>query len=814
MLRSAFTAFTRGFVRHPLYALLNLLGLSFGIAVFIALSLLYRFETSYENWSPERANVYTIGTRYHFPGMRDDINVGAMGGLLEELKAAYPQLEGTRDWNTGVVVHKGAEVFSEEAELVDANFLTFLQVPLLQGQAATALNDPSNVVIGETIARKYFGTTQAMGRQLTLSDEEGYKTYTVSAVLRDLPKNSDMKFDILRLLTPQRAALEPETWHHWGSAQLMMYLKFKTPAEAQKFEAQMPAFTDRQAGNKFGPGVVPHKLLELKLVALTDAHLLDPKLKAAIMSLGLVGITALVLALINYVNLATARAGMRAREVAVRKTLGAPPAALRLQFLGEAMLTLLLAFLVALSGVELSLPLINSAGGLSLNLDYRADGLWLLALLAIALGSGLLAAIYPAFVLAAFKPAQVLASSRTPGGGRLGGYIRSALAMVQFIAVVTAFVLIMGFTQQIDHIQKADIGFGRNNLMLTNSFRNPAVSQAQRDAFLTAVRGLPGVTGATLGNAIPGDQSTVNSSNIVRPGEADNPTLSPSVNWSVIGPDYFQVLGAKLIAGRLFDANRGDDQMWDWQKNDKDRVYSVLISRLAAKNMGFASPQAAINQTAAFNDHQVRIIGVVEDMRFYNPNEAIPPKLYLFDRHADYNVVGMIRYAGVTEPKMREQMGAIWRQIAPAVPFEVSSVVGNLDKYYKPERDRNHLFSIGTGIAALIGCIGLYGLAAFNTSRRIREIGLRKVLGASREQIVRLLLLQFLRPVAIASLIAWPLAWLALSHWLKQFDDAIAIQYWLFPAASGAALVIALLTVAGVALGAASLEPGRALRHE
>ena len=814
MLKSAFTAFYRSFVRHPLYALLNLLGLSFGIAAFIALSLLYRFETSYESWSPERPQIYTMGTRYHFPGMNDDIQIGSMGGLLEEFKTAYPQIEGTRDWSNGVIVHKGAEVFSEQIELVDANFLTFFKVPMLRGDAATALAEPSRVVVSEAMARKYYGTTDAIGRPLILSDEEGYKTYTVSAVIRDLPKNTDIKFDMLRLLTPQRAALEPQTWHHWGSSQLFTHLKFKTAAEAKAFEAQMPAFTDRQVGSTFGPDVKPHSLLELKVVPLAELHLLDPKLKAAIVSLGLVGIVALALALINYINLATARAGMRAREVAVRKTLGASPATLRLQFLGEAVLTMLLAFLVALSGVELSLPLINSTGGLSLSLNYQNDAIWILSLLGAVVGAGLLAALYPAFVLAAFKPAQVLASSRAPGGGRMGGLVRAALAMVQFTAVVTAFVLIMGFIQQIDHIQKADVGFKRDNVMLINAFRNVGVSQAQRDAFMTSVRGLPGVIAASVGNAIPGDQSNVNSSNIVRPGQVDNPSLSPSVNWSIVGADYFELMDTKLIAGRLFDLQRGEDQMWDWAKDDKARVYNVIISRMAVKNMGFASPQAAIGQPAKFNDYHVRIIGVVEDMRFYNPNMAIPPKLYLFDAHASYNVVGMVRYQGVSEPQMRERLRGLWRQIAPSVPFEVASVAENLDKYYKPERDRTHLFSIGTGIAALIGCFGLYGLAAFNTSRRIREIGVRKVLGASRGQVVRLLLLQFLRPVAIASLLAWPLGGLALQHWLAQFDDAIVMPLWIFPTASAVALIIALMTVAGVAFGAASTEPGKALRHD
>lgn len=814
MLRSAFTAFFRSFIRHPLYALLNLLGLSFGIAVFIALSLFYRFETSYESWSAERPYIYEVATRYHFPGITEDIYLSAMGGLTEEFKTAWPQIESTRKWDNSVIVRKGAEVYNEQIELVDGNFLTFFRVPMLYGEAATALGDPSKVVLSASMARKYFGVTNAIGRTLTLNDEEGLKTYTVSAVIADLPKNTDQKFDMLRLITPQRTAMEPETWHHWGSGQLEAYLKFKTAAEANAFAAQLPAFTDRQAGQSFGAEATPHKLLELLLVPLSDTHLVDPKLKAAIVSLGVVGIVALALALINYVNLATARAGLRAREVAVRKTLGAPPATLRLQFLVEALLTMLLAFLVALSLVELSLPLINSAGGLFLKLDYQTDAIWLFSLLGIVLLAGLVAALYPAFVLSGFKPAQVLASSRTPGGGRMAGLLRTALAMVQFTAVAVAFILMAGFVLQIQHIQNADIGFQRGNLMIVNSVRNNAVTQPQREAFIAAASHSPGVSYAALGNAIPGNQNMQNNSNIVRPGQADNVTLSPTVNWSIIGANYFQMLGTKILAGRTFDPQRGEDQMWDWVKDDKGRVYSAIISRRAVHDMGFASPQAALNQTAKFNDHQVRIIGVVEDMRFYNPNERIPAKLYMFDIHASYAVVGMVRYLGKSEPAMREQLRKLWRQVAPDVPFDATTAVANLDQYYKPERDRTNLFTIGAGIAALIGCIGLYGMAAFNTGRRVREIGVRKVLGASAGRVVGLLLVQFLRPVVIASLIAWPLGWLALQRWLSQFDDSIVMPLWIFPVASVVALLIALITVAGVAFGAASTEPGKALRHE
>ncbi|GGZ45038.1 ABC transporter permease [Asticcacaulis endophyticus] len=813
--RSTFIAFYRSFTRHPLYAMLNLLGLSFGIAVFIALSLLYRFETSYETWSPERDKIHVIGGQYFFPGMPDDIFIGSMGGLLEEMKAAYPHLEGVRDWSNPVTVHKGAEVYAEQIELVDANYLSFFKVPMLHGDAATALNTPNSIALSEDKARKYFGTTDAVGKTITLSDTEGRKAYTVSAVMRNLPKNTDSRLDFARLLTPQRMSAE-ENWHEWGSIQLLTYFKFRDPKQAATLQAQFPAFVNRQVGDRFGSDAKGSDVLALHLVPLADVHLIDPQQKAAIVSLGMVGVVALVLALINYVNLATARAGLRAREVAVRKTLGANPGALRRQFQGEAALTLLLAFLIGLSLVELSLPLINAVGGLNLRLDYRSEGLWLGGILSLVMVAGLIAAIYPAFALSAFKPAQVLASSRTPAGGHVGVRLREALVVMQFATVVIAFVLMIGFMRQIDHMQKADLGFKREGLLLITSARDPLISNGQRAAYLTAIKALPQVKLASIGNAIPADQESVSNSNIVRPGQADSATVSPTVNWSVVGPDYFQLMGTRLVAGRLFDVRYGGDQMWrdDADGREAADVTNVIISRLTVRRMGYPSPQAAIGQTARFANRQVRIVGVVEDMRFYHPASEIPAKLYLFDANPQNSPVIFVRYQGLSEPQMRAKLQQVWRRVAPDVPFEIISTTANLDKYYKPERDRSNLFSIGAGIAALIGCIGLYGMAAFNTSRRVREIGLRKVLGASRDKVVRLLIGQFLRPVIIASVLALPLAWLALRQWLSQFDDAIAISPWFFVLAVGAALVIALGTVGGLALASASTEPGKALRHE
>ncbi len=815
MLRSILVAFWRSFTRRPLYAALNLLGLSLGVATFLTLSLLYRFETSYERWTPERGKIYAGGVAYNIPGFSNATRVGAMGGLLEEMKADYPDVRGVRDWSQQATVHRGAVATAEQMELVDPEFLDFFQVPLLAGDARTALADPSRMAISEDLARKYFGTVDVVGRTLEMTDTEGRASYTISAVLKTLPKNSSLKLDMLRPLTAVRTAKE-ESWHHWGSIQLNTFFKFDRPEQARALEAQLPAFVDRRVGKTFGD-VVPHEMLSLKFVPVGDVHLLDPKQRAAVDTLGVVGIVALALALINYVNLATARAGLRAREVAVRKTLGAGPGTLRIQFLGEAAVTIALAFLIGLAVVELALPLINAAGGLSLDLDYRQDGAWVAGVFGVVLAAGLLAAVYPAFMLAAFKPAQVLASSRAPSGGRFGARLREALVVCQFAAVVAAFVLMLGFLGQIRHMQDADLGYRRDGLFLVTATRGVGVTPEQRNAYWEAVKRVPGVIAVTASSNAPADDSFNSNSTATRLDRAARPGLSPTLNLSSIGPDYFQALGGKLIAGRLLDLQHGGDEQYD-PKATPDTVTNVVISRATVKLMEYASPEEALDKLMDFAGRKVRVVGVVEDMRFYSPMEKVSAKIYLFSGYpawwpADWPIT-MVRYSGVDDAAMRARLEAAWRQAAPSTPFEGKTALANLDRYYKPQRDRSNLFSLGAAAGAGIGCIGLYGLAAFNTSRRAREVGLRKVLGASSPQVARLLIGQFLRPILIACLIAWPLAWWALRRWLSQFDDPVGVGPGIFLAGAAVALAIGLATVGGLGWAAAATSPGKALRSE
>jgi len=817
MLGSTFTAFYRSFTRHPLYALLNLIGLSFGIAVFITLGLFFRYETTYERWLPNIDRLYAGEVHWTMNGDVTEPSPGTSGGLLEDLKADY-QVRGVRILDRKVTVHVGSQTTNEAVERVDPEFFSVTGLGLIAGDTATALNAPDTVVLTRAMADKYFpgeAPQAVLGKVVRLTDDQGTNNYRISGVMETPPDNTDIPLKFVRLLTPAYTATI-DNWHNYGSQRLLTLI-VSDPASAAHLTSLLPAFIDRHAAKDFAP-MVPHTIQHPSLYPLRDVHLQDPKTRTNVFALGIVGVLAFFIAAINYVNLSTARAGMRAREVAVRKTLGATQGMLRGQFLCEALLTTVIAALIGLSLVELSLPLINAAGGLSLKLDYVAEGLPLALAGVFILLAGLLAGLYPAFVLAGFKPAQVLAASRTPAGGRWAVRTREALVVVQFAVVVAFFIMIAGFFSQLQHMKTTDIGFRRDGVLVSPSTYDPALTNGQRDAIWSAFRVTPGVVSVTAGWTAPGDDYESDATTIAPDGYA-GPTKA--ISWTVIGPDYFSTYGARLIAGRWLDLARGDDQYYHRDTAGAKvpavagEVHNAIINRRALRLLGYASPQAAIGRMATFDSNRrIRIVGVIEDMRFHSPKTPLPPTLYFLDPKPYDSPVTGVRYDGVPEAVIRARLAAAWRSVAPEVPFQVKSAADNLDTYYESDRNRSNLFSIGAVIAALIGCIGLYGMAAFNTSRRAREIGLRKVLGASSGQVTGLLIGQFLRPVVLANIIAWPLAYLALRQWLSQFDDAVAISPTYFVAATVGAILIALVTVGGLALINARAEPGKALRHD
>jgi putative ABC transport system permease protein len=823
---SALLTLYRSLTRHKLYALLSIGGLALGIAVFLVLLLYVQFERSYDKVLPGHDKVWVVTSTWHVPGIPETPYFESMGGLITQLQGDFPQVVGTRFWSDDAAVLRGDNSTKESVARVDANFFDFFPFSVEAGDPKAALKDPNGLIITDKIARKYFGTSSSIGQQMSLNIGGTTRLYHVLAVLKDMPKDMTYTADLyVPLVVARLSKDEAQFFSHWGSSQLQTFVRFDSPEQAAALARQMPSFVDRHGATDQGPDL--HKTLTVGFMPLGDVHLADPADRAVIATLGIVGVLTLLIAIVNYINLATARAGLRAREVAVRKVLGGTRRSLIRQFVGEAIATAAIAALIGLALAEIALPFVNSVGGLTLSIDYWGMHSILPPLVLLIVLIGIAAGAYPAFVLSQYRPAAVLASARAPGGGRAGARLRQGLVIFQF-AIAIAFIIGTGvLVAQTQHLRSADLGFGRDGIITVRSFEDDALDEAQRAEILAAFANLPGVTGVARGDSAPGDNGTTNSNTVSLPGQAAGP--KPSLTLVDVGPNYFNVYGAHLLAGRLFDTAHALDDRTDVPPAELGATpHNAVLNLSAIKQLGFASPQAAIGKLmidgsgggngarSVFGlNGMSRIVGVIGDMRFRSPHDPVRPTIYYFFRHDPWPPIAAVRYHGANPKVLMRQLEAAWKQVAPEVPFAGDTVDQRLyDQYYKPDTQRSHLFTIGAVLAVLIGCIGLYGLASFDTARRVKEIGIRKTLGASTRDVLRLLIGQFLRPVLIANLIAWPLAFFAMRKWLSSFDDRIALSPLFFIGATLIALTIACLTVFSQAWRVARAEPARALRYE
>lgn len=800
MNRYALLSLYRSLTRHKLYSVLNIGGLALGIAVFLVLGLYVRFETSFERWLPDSPHLYIVEENWNQPGApMNGLGPATMGGLLDVLRADLPETVGTRLFPFGGTVVRNGIGRQEDIAEAEPNFLDLMHLPLIFGNRATALTDPASVVLSETLAKKYFPDGNAFGNVLTLNMRGKTADYRVTGIFKDFPKSTDDELEITAI-KPLPKIIDDDNWSHWGSERVITILRFGSPVEAQSYAAKLPALVQRRAAKDLGDLLPAYSL---RLNPLTDLHFQTPGRRLMATTLGLIGLLTLLIALVNYVNLATARAGLRAREVAMRKVLGANRSTLIRQFLGESVLTVAFAALIGLIIGELGLPFVNAAGGLSLAIPYA---IVVPALMALVIVVGIVAGLYPAVLLSRFLPAAVLASSRAPGGGRSGARVRELLVIFQFGLAIAFLIGTAILFSQTNHVREADSGFRRNGIAVISSTSDEAVDNSQRRAFLARLSAMPGVRMVTMSDSAPG-LSNGNNANFTVPGMAGS---GPSLQWITVGRNFFKLYGIRIVAGRGFD----DAHQLDTEEHRPwKQPVNVIINQRAVSALGFASAQDAIGKVINRQNGPRTIIGVADNARFFSPRDPISPTLYYYYPEAPLNPKTAVLVDG--DPRLAmAQIEAIWRQVAPQVPFDGKTTQQNLNAYYEADDHASNLFAIGSGLAVLIGCVGLWGLASFNTQRRIKEIGIRKTLGASSADIVKLLVGQFLRPVLIANLIAWPLAFFAMRTWLAGFDDRIALSPLYFVGASALAILIALLTVIGQSLRASRATPAWAMRHE
>jgi len=829
MWRNYWTVAVRALAKNKTYSVINIAGLAIGMAACIMILLYINYERSYDSWIPDVENTYQFQTYGKNPDDGQEYNLRMTSYVTKDrIKKDYPQVVSAAylQDNGPVLVKDGQASSTEDYMFTDDDFLKVVSLPLIAGTTLTA---PQTAVVTQREAVKQYGTDQVIGKTITVISRGIKRDFKINGVLKDLPKNSHMKANaIMRLDYPTFNASNPQTLTCWGCQNGWVYFKVRPGSDVDAMRAQLPAWEKRNIPDEpigdinYNPGTDQ----DWRMVNLRDIHLgiaqdgaqTPGNDRRTITTFAIIALLILGMAVVNFTNLATARASQRAREVALRKVLGATRRQLIVQFVAESVLISAASMLLALALVELLIRPFAAFLDADLRLNYfGTDGILVVAA-GLALLVGILSGLYPAFFLSRFQPAQVLKANRsaseTPGSGRL----RAGLVVLQFAVSIGLIICTAVIYAQTVYARTVDPGFKRDHILQVEELSRAQLWPVAERIVEQAER-VPGVTAASLADI---GVNTTNNNNafVVPPGKKQ--VLIGQYN---VGAGYLDAMGLKLLAGRWFDANRPTDDSTTPYPNDPEvekalaaRGLNVVINEYAVRRLGYASPQDAVGKVVKGDVVcqdcglvNVTIVGVVADSRFRTVRTPIEP--IMFKRVTAGPSWMVVRYNG--DPKaVRSGLESQWKQTTSEVPFSAKFSEDVMGEAYEKEDARAQIFAAFSLLAVIIGCLGLFGLAAFTAERRTKEIGIRKVLGARTRDIVRLLVWQFSRPVIIANIIAWPIAWWMMRDWLNGFDQRISLTPLPFLIAAAVALGIAIATVVGHAVKVARSNPIHALRYE
>ena len=639
----------------------------------------------------------------------------------------------------------------------------------------------------------------------------------VTGVIENPPVNVTHRPEALIALSTPLKNID-RTRDQWGWNWIDTYVRLAPGTDVKRVEAALPDFLRRNNPNSGNDEASGDRTI-LSLQNLRQVHtspLNDDEGTSMTIISGLVALALVILGIagINFVNLATARATMRAREVAMRKTLGASRRLLVLQFLGESLLLTFTAGLLAVAAVEMLLPAFQAVMSVTIEPAYRGLPVMVaIAAAALALILGVLGGVYPALVLSGFRPAHVLRGG-SKGNAGTGGRLRAILVVAQFAVAIALTVATLVVLQQTRYASSQRLGFDKDNVVLLRGVDNPSVLPKMQ-ALKQRLAADPGVVAVAGAPWVPSDASET-TSGYRRTDDGQGAAITIRTDYVDFG--YFEALGARLLAGRTFDEKFGTDVPVSPPEGQvvEGRTAATVLSLSAVRQLGWGDAASALGRTLIFpkdeGDLTLIVVGVVEDLQYRTARDRTVATVYQADPEQTGTL--MVRVRPAAAPAVLNRIDGIWTDLVPDVPVRRQFLDERIDRLYTLEMRQGQLFAAFAGLAVIIACLGLFGLASFTAERRTKEIGIRKVLGASVPDLVRLLVWQFSRPVLIANLIAWPVAWYGLSRWLENFAYRVDLNPLLFLSAGAGALVIAWATVAGHAARVAMEKPVRALRYE
>jgi putative ABC transport system permease protein len=830
MWRNYLTVGVRVLAKSKSYAFINIFGLALGLAACLMISLYVRYELSYDKWIPNSENIYQLQTHYA-PGVAGEHLRLQMSAIVAgpALKKDFPQVDKMVYLASGAptVLHQGQGFDVDNSFMADGLLFDVLPFPLVRGDAATALRDPGSIVLSEKQAERFFGAENPVGRTLTLLIDGEKVDHRVTGVIKDLPKNTHMRMDMVVRFDPTSHFAEaPDFLTSFGNQAGWNYLTLKPGTDPKQIQSQMPAWERRNIPNEEGQPLSEQQ--DYKLTNIADIHLgiaQDTAItpgndRTTIVTFAIIAGLVLAMACINFTNLATARASQRAREVALRKVLGARRKQLIAQFLGESVLVVALATIVALAAVELLLAPYANFLDADLSLEYLGDNGLLLPIATLVLLVGVAGGLYPALYLSRFQPAKILRANRSSSDAAGSGRLRNVLVVAQFAISIGLIVCTAVVYLQTAHVRESNPGFKRDGLIQVSGIGAPQVEN-QIDSLMQQVSRIEGVK-AVARTGIGLNTGNNDTTQVAVPGREQTVELGSYI----VDPNFFSTMGIVPVAGRLFDKERqADDSTRPYPRvPEVDRALvarglNIVVNELGARRLGFADPEDAIGKRVSselFDEEHglipLTIIGVIPDARLRTAHEAVQPTIFRSYTRA-HNWM-MVRHEGADPIAVRDAIEGAWKRIAADVPFSARFSEDIIAELYAAEEARARTFAAFALLAVVISCLGLFGLASFTAERRTREIGLRKVFGATVRDIVRLLAWQFSKPVILANIIAWPVAWWVMRDWLNTFDERIALTPTPFVLAGLIALAIAVGTIAGHAFRVARANPIHALRYE
>lgn len=793
MIRNYLKIAFRNLWRHKGFSFINILGLAVGMTSFFLIFLYVGLELSYDSFHKKADRIYRIVCDIKTPTEVLQAS-GPSWAVPSHLKLDFPEIESfVRVSDASLLVRKDNIKFQEESMLfADSSFFKVFDFELIKGDRKTVLNNQLSVVLTETAARKYFGNNDPVGQTLLVTGDA--LPAKVTGVMKDIPENSHIKADMLVSMSTLTQKFNSGLDDQWGNYGASAYLLLKPGVDAKSLEKKFPAFLERRNGKE----MKEHQMYAtLFLEPLKDVYLhstRDGRKTGNINNVyifSIIGIFILVIACINFVNLSTARSIERAKEVGIRKVVGAGKMQLSRQFMGESIIVCLIAFVFAVLLSAILLPLFNQLAGKTVVEGIFGSGSNLLILFLSAIVMGLLAGFYPALVLASFRPVSVL-KGRFASGTK-GILLRKGLVVVQFTISIILIIATIVVYNQMNFMRSRDLGFAKDQIMVINSNGDPA-----RNAFKESISGLAGIKSTALSSSVPGGGNPGAYSEVENvKGELQVANL----DLYFVDFDYIPQFKIKMVAGRAFSKDFGTDT-----------TKAMILNEAAVKMFGYSSPQQAIGKRFRQWGREGTIIGVMKDFHYRSLQQDIKP-LSMRIEPGGCQLVS-VKISAANLPATIKAIESKWNQAIPGRPFSYYFLDEFFDRQYRTEERFGKLFLNFAILAIFISCLGLLGLASYSTIQRTREIGIRKVLGANVTGIVQLLSIDFLRLVVVAFVISSPIAWLLMHSWLKDFAYRIDISWIVFAIAGFSAVLIALATISFQALKAAIANPVKSLRTE